>query len=39
MMGKAMRIPQFTTPERIVWFTVDMPESLHQKLSRYLVET
>ncbi|MBD2429030.1 hypothetical protein [Phormidium sp. FACHB-1136] len=28
-----MRAPQSTTPERIVRFTVDMPESLHQQLS------
>jgi predicted DNA-binding protein len=33
MMGKAMTAPQSTTPERIIRFTVDMPESLHQQLS------
>jgi predicted DNA-binding protein len=33
MMGKTMSAPQTTTPERIVRFTVDMPESLHQQLS------
>ena len=33
MTGKAMHAPQSTTPERIVCFTVDMPESLHQQLS------
>jgi hypothetical protein len=32
MTGKAMSAPQTTTPERIVRFTVDMPESLHQQL-------
>jgi predicted DNA-binding protein len=34
MMGKTMSAPQTTTPERIVRFTVDMPESLHQRLSQ-----
>jgi hypothetical protein len=32
MLGNAMSTPQTTTPERIVRFTVDMPESLHQQL-------
>lgn len=34
MTGKAMHTPQSTTPERIVRFTVDMPESLHQRLTQ-----
>jgi predicted DNA-binding protein len=33
MMGTAMSAPQTTPPESIVRFTVDMPESLHQRLS------
>lgn len=28
-----MSAPQATTPERIIRFTVDRPESLHQQLS------
>jgi len=32
MMGTAMSAPQTTTSERIVRFTVRMPESLHQQL-------
>jgi predicted DNA-binding protein len=34
MMGKTMSAPQTTTPERTIRFTVDMPESLHQRLSQ-----
>ncbi|PZO45824.1 MAG: hypothetical protein DCF17_00300 [Shackletoniella antarctica] len=32
--GPTMTTPDNSTPERIVRFTVDMPESLHEQLSQ-----